>query len=218
MKNIRNIILVGTLVLASLILIGCDGARLADVQAESIVTPEPDEPAGLANPASVYCEEQGGTLEIRTDADGGQYGVCVFDDGRECEEWAFFRGECEKSDSVEVETAVPTPPLTDTIWHLQAYTQPLLPDSDITVTFTDAGELHGTAGCNSYFGSYMIEEDTLTIGAIGSTQMWCEDMMEQETAFLELLQNAVQYELSASTLTIHAKGGDLIFGLDEPAG
>ena len=24
-------------------------------------------------------------------AEGGEYGVCVFDDGRQCEEWALFR-------------------------------------------------------------------------------------------------------------------------------
>lgn len=50
--------------------------------------------AGLPNPASVFCEEQGHTLEIRTDADGNQYGVCVFAQGGECDEWAYFRGEC----------------------------------------------------------------------------------------------------------------------------
>lgn len=49
---------------------------------------------GLPNPASVHCEEQGGNLEIRSDAEGGQYGVCTFDDGSECEEWSLFRGEC----------------------------------------------------------------------------------------------------------------------------
>ena len=54
-----------------------------------------EEAAGLPNPASVYCEEHDGRLEMRTDADGGQYGVCVFEDGSECEEWAFYRGECE---------------------------------------------------------------------------------------------------------------------------
>ena len=54
----------------------------------------PGTTAGMPNPASAYCEEQGGTLQIRTDATGGQYGVCVFGDGSECEEWAFFRGEC----------------------------------------------------------------------------------------------------------------------------
>lgn len=53
-----------------------------------------DDGAGLPNPAAVYCEEQGGTVDIREDAEGNQYGVCVFDDGSECDEWAFFRGEC----------------------------------------------------------------------------------------------------------------------------
>jgi hypothetical protein len=47
----------------------------------------------LANPASVYCEEQGHALEARTD-ENGTYGVCIFADGSECEEWAYFRGEC----------------------------------------------------------------------------------------------------------------------------
>ena len=49
----------------------------------------------MANPASTYCEEQGGTLEFREDAEGNQVGWCVFDDGSECEEWAYCRGECE---------------------------------------------------------------------------------------------------------------------------
>ena len=59
------------------------------------VAPAPTaSPAGIANPASAYCVEQGGTSEIRTAEDGSQYGVCSFPDGSECEEWTFFRGEC----------------------------------------------------------------------------------------------------------------------------
>jgi putative hemolysin len=49
--------------------------------------------AGMPNPASAFCEEQGGRVEIR-EGEGGQVGYCVFPDGSECEEWAFFRGEC----------------------------------------------------------------------------------------------------------------------------
>ena len=45
------------------------------------------------NPASTYCIEQGGELEIRTNPDGSQYSVCVFPDF-ECDTWAFYRGEC----------------------------------------------------------------------------------------------------------------------------
>lgn len=50
----------------------------------------------LPNPASVYCKEQGGTSEIRTNPDGSQTGYCVFQDGSECEEWSFYRRECQK--------------------------------------------------------------------------------------------------------------------------
>ncbi|HSQ26014.1 MAG TPA: DUF333 domain-containing protein, partial [Anaerolineales bacterium] len=50
--------------------------------------------SGIANPASVYCEQNGNTLEIHTAADGSQSGVCVFPDGSTCDEWAYFRGEC----------------------------------------------------------------------------------------------------------------------------
>jgi putative hemolysin len=49
--------------------------------------------SGLPNPASVYCEEQGGTSVTRTAADGSQSGVCVFPNGSEYDEWALYRGE-----------------------------------------------------------------------------------------------------------------------------
>lgn len=49
----------------------------------------------VANPASVYCEQQGGTVDIRNFSEG-QVGYCVFEDLTECEEWAFYNGECSK--------------------------------------------------------------------------------------------------------------------------
>jgi len=48
----------------------------------------------MANPASVFCAQNGNKLEIRTAADGSQNGICVFPDGSTCDEWAYFRGEC----------------------------------------------------------------------------------------------------------------------------
>lgn len=48
----------------------------------------------LANPASVNCvQNKGGTLEIKKDPEGNEYGVCHLPDGTSCEEWALFRGE-----------------------------------------------------------------------------------------------------------------------------
>ncbi len=50
---------------------------------------------GMANPASAHCEEIGGTLRIeKKPPSGGEYGVCYFDDNRQCEEWALFRDDC----------------------------------------------------------------------------------------------------------------------------
>ena len=46
----------------------------------------------IANPAAVYCIDQGGTLDMSEDEMGTQ-GFCVFPDGIACDEWAFFRGE-----------------------------------------------------------------------------------------------------------------------------
>jgi putative hemolysin len=65
--------------------------------------------ANMPNPASVYCEENGGTLEIREDESGGQVGYCQFPDGSECEEWAFYRGECQPGDSLEGNANMPNP-------------------------------------------------------------------------------------------------------------
>lgn len=51
-------------------------------------------PPQTANPASVYCKERGYQYEIVTN-DSGQYGVCILNESIKCEEWSFFRGECE---------------------------------------------------------------------------------------------------------------------------
>lgn len=50
--------------------------------------------ADMANPASVYCEQNGNKYEIQTAADGSQSGVCIFPDGSTCDEWDYYRGEC----------------------------------------------------------------------------------------------------------------------------
>jgi putative hemolysin len=56
-------------------------------------TSDVGQPVGLANPASKNCISKGGTLEMRNNKNG-QYGVCLFEDNRQCEEWALLRGDC----------------------------------------------------------------------------------------------------------------------------
>lgn len=61
------------------------------------VTNEPivNEPVTeIANPASTNCVAKGGETVIQTRPDGAQYGLCMFQENRACEEWAMLRGDC----------------------------------------------------------------------------------------------------------------------------
>ena len=51
--------------------------------------PTTDGGTQVANPASQYCVDQGGTLEI-VDETAGQVGYCNLPDGTRIEEWEYF--------------------------------------------------------------------------------------------------------------------------------
>jgi len=55
--------------------------------------PQPPPPTQLANPASANCVQQGGRHVVEP-GPGGELGVCLFEDNRQCEEWALLRGAC----------------------------------------------------------------------------------------------------------------------------
>jgi putative hemolysin len=81
---------------------------LAGCVARQTATPAASGSGTIPNPASVYCQEHGGSVEMRTDTSGAQYGVCRFADGSECDEWAFYRSQCAPGQSTPAHgTAVP---------------------------------------------------------------------------------------------------------------
>ena len=51
-------------------------------------------PVQMANPASINCLSVGGNLKIAKMGDGGEYGLCYFEDNRACEEWSLMSGDC----------------------------------------------------------------------------------------------------------------------------
>jgi putative hemolysin len=51
----------------------------------------------IPNLASVFCEKQGGKVEVRNLKDG-QKGFCIFANGSECDEWDFYNGKCKKGE------------------------------------------------------------------------------------------------------------------------
>ena len=54
---------------------------------------QPNKAVGMANPASTYCIEQGGKLEMRKDETGAEYAMCHLPNGKVIEEWDFFRSK-----------------------------------------------------------------------------------------------------------------------------
>lgn len=49
----------------------------------------------MANPAATFCIENGGEYQIRENADGSKYGVCVLSDGTEVDAWGYLRSHFE---------------------------------------------------------------------------------------------------------------------------
>lgn len=91
------------LIIILLALTACSTFQVQTLEATGTDMPQ----ANMPNPASVYCEQNGNKLEIRTAADGSQSGVCIFPDGSTCDEWAFYRGECGPGTPIS-----PTPAMT----------------------------------------------------------------------------------------------------------
>ena len=86
------------LIIFSLLIAGCSQTKQNDnaspQQTGSQINPN-ETNTQIVNPASKFCIENYGRLEIRTALDGSQTGYCIFDNGKECEEWEYFRGECD---------------------------------------------------------------------------------------------------------------------------
>ncbi|MGJ7901246.1 putative hemolysin [Lysobacter sp. 1R34A] len=80
-----------TLLLTAVMALAACAMPSENPAADTAATDRTPPKIGMPNPASVHCKDLGGTLEIRTGKDGGQFGVCTLPDGKVCEEWALFR-------------------------------------------------------------------------------------------------------------------------------
>jgi heat shock protein HslJ len=111
-------------------------------------------------------------------------------------------------------------PLEDTKWTLASYgpegnLKNPLPDSLITITFeNETKEVSGNAGCNSYFGSYEVDGNEITMTEpFAVTEMWCGDEKgAQESEYLDILLAAESFEVDGDALVI--RGGDAVLNYE----
>ncbi|HSS98621.1 MAG TPA: META domain-containing protein [Terriglobales bacterium] len=86
--------------------------------------------------------------------------------------------------------------------------------ASITIQFDLNGQVGGSAGCNSYGGSYSANADGgITFSQIVSTLMACMDetVMNNEMAFLQALNGVNHYEISGEVLRLSDGDQQLVF-------
>ncbi len=86
----RFITIILSILLLVVVITGCSSGVEKSEEAEPMT--------GLANPASVYCQGLGYKEETREN-ELGQYGICIFPDGTECDTWDFLAGRCSQEHS-----------------------------------------------------------------------------------------------------------------------
>ena len=82
-------------------------------------------------------------------------------------------------------------------WTLTTLAGEPVPEGVEITLFLSVGEVVGNAGCNSYFGSYELTEDSLTFpNPFGVTLKLCEDeVMATEGTYLPLLQATIDWNI-----------------------
>jgi heat shock protein HslJ len=103
----------------------------------------------------------------------------------------------------------PRDTLNGTAWTLTSIDNtPPLKGTKLTAAFAE-GKFSGSSGCNSYSGSYEINDEKISTGPIAMTLMACVDpgIMEQEQSFLAYLGDLKTFVLSDGQLHFFRSDG-----------
>ncbi len=89
----------------------------------------------------------------------------------------------------------------------------LVADTTVTAVFAEDGTLSGTAGCNTYNGTYEVSGDAMTIGPLATTMMACEpDASDQEANYLAALGRVTTFTIRGDQLELRDDEGALQAG------
>lgn len=70
-------------------------------------------------------------------------------------------------------------------------------------------QVNGLAGCNRYFASFSVEENTITFGNAGVTKMLCPNMATEDT-FLNAFGQVKNYSYADGVLTLKDEEGNIL--------
>ncbi|MEE9594775.1 MAG: META domain-containing protein [Candidatus Hydrothermarchaeales archaeon] len=105
--------------------------------------------------------------------------------------------------------------LLDNEWELQSIggEEKVLSGTVVTLKFGQDNRITGSGSCNNYFSSYEIGEgNTLSIGVIGATEMYCQGLgiMDQEVQYFKALGEVSTIDVDQNKLQLFDDGGQRI--------
>lgn len=91
---------------------------------------------------------------------------------------------------------------------------PAAPDVDTSIEFGSDGQMNGNVGCNGFGGEFKVDGDTIKLGPVMSTMMFCEGPVgDQEIATIAVFQGSATFVLDGGTLTITSADGNSVIVL-----
>ncbi|WP_179318626.1 META domain-containing protein [Winogradskyella helgolandensis] len=87
--------------------------------------------------------------------------------------------------------------------------------NEITISFDEtSNNVTGFASCNSFFGSYSTENNTITFGDIAASKKWCsKDIMTIEKQFLKSLSLVNSFSIDTNSISFSENDNLLIKGI-----
>jgi len=115
----------------------------------------------------------------------------------------------------------PFDPLGGTRWRLQSYRDPaslgglspVLTGTTLTIDFGRDGKVTGSAGCNTYTSTYVVQGSLLAFTLPTASTKLCSEpqgIMAQEDAFLALLPTIGSYSMTGTRLTLSSESGQIV--------
>lgn len=103
-------------------------------------------------------------------------------------------------------------PLIGTYWSLVSVNQNKIPNIGSTpyILFSESGNYNGVAGCNKYFGTFILNKKTIAIENTGATKKMCANMDVEKLYFGALKKEINYYKIMGDTLVLYERSKEVL--------
>lgn len=114
-----------------------------------------------------------------------------------------------QTQQITIQVVSPGNPLANTGWAaMTLYGNPTLTEAMPNVFFYDDGRVAAFGGCNNFSGPYYVSSTSISIGPLAGTLLACsEAITAQEQAYLNALQSATSFQVTAGELILRDGSG-----------